>query len=105
MRRKEAWELLDASYSESLGKIVLKTIAGLFERSNRDQLKRLMDTLQLRRYSRSSHHSLPPLPPSTKNRSVTSQSNPLIAIKKPPGNPFPNNNPATTAKAPAPPIP
>lgn len=54
MRRKEAWELLDASYSESLGKTVLKTIAGLFERSNRDQLKRLMDTLQLRRYSRGS---------------------------------------------------
>jgi nitric-oxide synthase len=52
MRRKEAWELLDASHSESLKKTVLKTIAGLFESSNRDQINRLLDSLQLRRYSR-----------------------------------------------------
>jgi nitric oxide synthase oxygenase domain/subunit/ferredoxin-NADP reductase/CRP-like cAMP-binding protein len=50
MSRAEGWEELEDGAVGGLTKTVLKSMAGLFERSSRQQLDRLMGTLQLRQY-------------------------------------------------------
>ncbi len=50
MSRSKSWEELEVGRSGPLSKTVLRAMAGLFERSNREQLDRLMETLELRAY-------------------------------------------------------
>ncbi|MFN9625160.1 MAG: cyclic nucleotide-binding domain-containing protein, partial [Planctomycetota bacterium] len=50
MSRPEGWEELQEATGGVLTKTVLRSMAGLFERSSRQQLDRLMGTLQLRQY-------------------------------------------------------
>ncbi len=50
MSRPEGWEELQEAAGGGLTKTVLRSMAGLFERSSRQQLDRLMGTLQLRQY-------------------------------------------------------
>ncbi len=44
------WEVLQEGLSGPLAKTVLESLAGLFQQSSRQQIERLMATLQLRRY-------------------------------------------------------
>jgi len=50
MSRSKYWIDLEVGLSGPLSKTVLKAMAGLFERSSRDQLDWLMETLELRAY-------------------------------------------------------
>jgi CRP-like cAMP-binding protein len=50
MSRSKSWIELEVGLSGPLSKTVLKAMAGLFERSSRDQLDWLMETLELRAY-------------------------------------------------------
>jgi len=50
MSRPEGWEELQEAAGGAFTKTVLRSMAGLFERSSRLQLDRLLSTLQLRQY-------------------------------------------------------
>ncbi|MFM8216857.1 MAG: cyclic nucleotide-binding domain-containing protein [Pirellula sp.] len=50
MSRPDGWDELDEGTNGGFTKTVLRSMAGLFERSSRQQLDRLMGTLQLRLY-------------------------------------------------------
>jgi len=50
MNRNDGWEEYEVDFDSPQAKLVFRSIAGLFARTSRDQLKRLIDTLSLRRY-------------------------------------------------------
>ena len=51
MTRSDGWEELKDGPTSPLAKTVLKSVVGLFQKSSREQIDRLLSTLQLRRYN------------------------------------------------------